>query len=592
MQRRSLLVQLVASFCLIVLASLTLVTWFSLHTIRTLYLEETADRLTTSAALISSEVNALAAGEDWDGVQTLVSDLSKKTHTRFTVVLPNGKVVADSNETPSLMGPHLDRPEIRSAIQNGQGLATRYSATLQETMMYAAIVAKDRAETEPVIRAAMSLAFIDQNVSLIVRRVLFVGILIAIVAVLVSLWLARRISRPVETMTQAARRFAQGDFQDRIPAPQNPELAELSSAMNTMAAELNLRLQTIDIQAREKEAIFKSMDEGVLAIDTAGRLISVNRAAAKMLNIDPNSAEKRRILELIRSTPLQEFIDRSLKNRDTVSGEILLTHRADLHVQVRGTALEGENGKSMGVLIVLHDITHVRRLEHMRKEFVANVSHELKTPVTSIQGFAETLLDENPPDPETSDRFLRIIRRQAKRLSQIIEDLLSLSRIERHEDEPLPWEPGLVPGLMLGAIEICQSSADEKSITITPHLDVPSGMEMNVALIEQALVNLIDNAIKYGPEDSQIKVSACLDHSDLVLAVEDNGPGIPEAHLSRLFERFYRVDKGRSREVGGTGLGLAIVKHIALSHGGSVHVKSTLGTGTIFRLVIPQADTP
>ena len=590
MLRRTLPWQLIWSFCLIVLAALSLVTWFSLHTIRSFYLDQTADSLMQSARLLSLKLESLSTAEDADDVREIIDRISDTTDTRYTIIDDSGTVIADTDEKYAFMEPHGNRPEIMDARRTGKGLATRYSSTLQQNMMYAATSSDGPGGEKRVVRASVSLAFIDQTLNAVLGRVAVAGVLVAFVAIIISVWLARHISRPIQSMTHAARRFARGEFTEKVPVPPAPELAQLSEAMNAMASELNSRLETIEQQTREKEVIFGSMIEGVLAIDAEGGLISMNNAAAELLGIEESVSGGRKILELIRSTVLAAFVKRAMDSQDTITDELTLPTVPETHIQMHGSRLHGEDGQNLGVLIVLHDITHMRKLEQIRKEFVANVSHELKTPVTSIKGFVETLLDDDRPDEETTRRFLEIISRQVRRLSTIIEDLLSLSRIERQQDEPLRMESTYIPGLIASAVELCEEGAKAKGITILHDVKVPDTFMLNGALFEQALVNLVDNAVKYSPDGSEVRIRAFEEAGGLVVEVSDNGIGIDPEHLPRLFERFYRVDKGRSRQVGGTGLGLAIVKHIVLSHGGTVDVDSQTGKGTTFRIFLPPRN--
>ena len=530
---------------------------------------------------------------DLEELRKVVRQLGDRSDIRFTVIRPDGVVLADSDEDARVMDLHATRPEVRDALASGAGSDTRYSFTMQEPMMYAALYTAggDKGESL-VLRTAVSVAFIDESLNVILLRVGLIGLVVCVAAIGLSVWVARRISRPLENMTYAARRFARGEFAEKVPAPRARDFAQLSDAMNVMAVELNARLQTIEQQTRESEAILESMIEGVLALDGDGCIISVNTAAMKMLGITEVEVEGRNILEVSRSVALQDCVSRALNSQEPFRDDVVLPVGPEVVVQVQGTALTGHDGQTIGALIVMHDITHLRKLEQIRKEFVANVSHELKTPVTSIRGFVETLLDEDAPDPETTRRFLDIMNRQARRLSTIIEDLLSLSRIEKQEDEPLQREAVYLPGVVSSAVELCQSAAEQSGIRIEHTIDVSESVSLNGPLIEQALVNLIENGVKYSPEGTTVRVDVTAQEGALIIRVRDDGAGIASEHLPRLFERFYRVDKGRSRQVGGTGLGLAIVKHIVLSHGGTIHVESERGEGTCFTLKLPMSSAP
>jgi len=332
------------------------------------------------------------------------------------------------------------------------------------------------------------------------------------------------------------------------------------------------------------------MVEGVIAVDSRSRVISLNRAAASLLGLDPAFVIQRRIIEVVENPDLQWFITRSLAASGPIEGEITLQGEKPRFLQAHGTTLKDPHGKAFGVLIVVHDVTRLRQLEKARRDFVANVSHELKTPITSIRGFVETLLEGGAiSDPEHAEKFLGIIGRQADRLGAIIEDLLSLSRIEQETEQgKIHLVGGRIKGILNAALQVCSTRAEEKQISV--NLSCPEDLRarVNAPLLEQAVVNLIDNAVKYSEAGSSVQIEAGQKNGQVVIKVTDQGAGIPKEHLSRLFERFYRVDASRSRKMGGTGLGLAIVKHIAQAHGGKVDVTSTPGQGSTFSIFLQE----
>jgi two-component system phosphate regulon sensor histidine kinase PhoR len=365
--------------------------------------------------------------------------------------------------------------------------------------------------------------------------------------------------------------------------------------MNRMAEQLDERIRTVLRQQNEREAMLSSMEEGVLAINNEGTILSLNKACASLLGEEPAKLQGRSIYEVIRKTELQKFIESALASASPVEGEIQLRGAQDRWVSAHGTVLHDSQRGKIGVLIVLHDVTRLRHLEDVRRDFVANVSHELRTPITSIKGFIETLVDGAFEDRENAHRFLQIMLRQVNRLDAIISDLLMLSRIERgSEEQRIELVRESIRGVLQAAIEMCEKKAIDKAIKI--ELVCPENLagEINAALLEQAVVNLLDNAVKYSNSEAVIEVRAACEEAELVIRVKDQGCGIEAHHLPRLFERFYRVDKARSRELGGTGLGLAIVRHIALAHRGSVSVESTVGVGSTFclRLPLSPANSP
>ncbi len=416
------------------------------------------------------------------------------------------------------------------------------------------------------------------------------GLIVALVTAAVSLFVSRRITRPLEVMKRGAERFARGELGGRLPVAASEEIGGLAEAMNRMAAHLDDRIQTVLRQRNEQEAVLSSMVEGVVAVDTEERIMRLNRAAATLLAVQHMDVEGRPIQEVVRKADLQRFVTRTLQSRQQAEGDIALrTQGEERYLQAHGTVLRDAGGREIGALVVLNDVTRLRRLESMRRDFVANVSHELKTPITAIKGSVETLEAGAVESPDDARRFLGIVSRQADRLNAIIEDLLALSRIEQGVEEgELPLEEGSVREVLDAAVQSCAVSAAEKSIDINLFCDRGLRAPINAPLLEQAVVNLLTNAIKYSDDGKKIVVDASRFEETLMIKVQDFGCGIDPEHLPRLFERFYRVDRARSRKLGGTGLGLAIVKHIAQAHGGQVNVASTPEKGSVFTLVLPR----
>ena len=416
----------------------------------------------------------------------------------------------------------------------------------------------------------------------------FSGFLVLVLlATVTSILLARYLARPLDRMRRAALAQAAGESQVEWPLPTTREMRALSNAVQTMALNLQDKVRTIEGLLAEQRAIFDSMAEGVLVVDPRERLLDVNRAAAQILSVDPQAARGRDILEVIRNARLGELVRETLRGESTVvEGDVLLLAGRERHLQVHGSVLRA-GARVKGALLVLTDVTRLRQLETLQREFVANASHELKTPVTSIKGFAETLAGEEM-EPEQARRFTRIIHRQAEQLGTLIDDLLELTRLE-HEEGRSAIERAVVelPDLFAGVVEICSAEANQKNITL--RTNVPAGLRVDAhpVLFQRALVNLVDNAIKYSPANTVVDLTAEQQAGQVCIHVADQGPGIAPEHQARIFERFYRVDKSRSRKLGGTGLGLSIVKHVMEAHGGSVVVHSTPGKGSTFSLFLP-----
>ncbi|MFP4057346.1 MAG: two-component system histidine kinase PnpS [Candidatus Brocadiia bacterium] len=592
MARKRLLWKLFPSYLVITLLSLVGVTWYATRSLRGFYRQETEDGLAARAHLVRDRLGQALQARKPGEVDQLCKDLGSRSRTRITVIRKNGEVVGDSHEDPEKMENHATpgRPEVLAALGGDQGVATRYSKTLEREMMYLALPLLQDGQVVGLVRTSIPVTSIEEALRRVYAELALAGLVIAAVAAVVSLLVSRRISQPLEEMERGAERFAQGELQARLPVPETEELASLAEAMNQMAAQLDQRLSTILQQRNEQEAILASMVEGVFAVDRQERLISINQAAARMLGLAPDQGEGRSIQEVVRNTALQQFVQRALGGEGVVEDEIVVLNGGERVLQAHGAALRDPQGTRIGAVVVLHDITRLRRLEEVRREFVANVSHELKTPLTSIKGFVETLLDGARHDPDAAARFLGIINKQVDRLNAIIEDLLLLSTLEQDEQKAaMSLEQAPVRPVLESALQVCAVKAAEKDVAL--EVDAPESLHarINPALLEQAVVNLADNAINYSPPGSTVTVEATETDDETVVAVRDQGCGIEPQHLPRLFERFYRADKARSRKLGGTGLGLAIVKHIAQAHRGRVDVESAPGEGSTFRLHLPRS---
>lgn len=588
MRRKRLIWQLFPAFLLVTFLSLLAVTWYGARSWRQFYLAQTAEDLAARAHLAEPQMRRYLE-TDGSQVDRLCKELGRATATRLTVILPSGKVLGDSEENPARMDNHGDRPEIQEAFKGRVGVSTRFSHTLKHDMRYVAVPIKDQDRIVGVVRASLPMVAIDHALKALYVKVALGGLGIALVVAFLSLIISRRLSRPLEDLQRGARRFARGDLSRKLPVPETDELGSLAEALNHMADELEDRLRTLTRQSQEQEAILSSMVEGVMAVDPEERLISLNKAGARMLGIDPEGARNLGIQELVRDPELQWFVTRSLSASEPVEEEIVLRREGKQIFQARGNTLRDSQGMALGTLIVFHDVTDLRRLERTRRDFVANVSHELKTPITSIKGFVETLLGGALHEPESAEKFLGIIATHTDRLNEIIDDLLSLSRIEQEAArQQIFLTTEKLKGTLQAAIQVCEAKAAAKHIVI--QLSCPEDLKacLNAPLLEQALVNLIDNAIKFSGADAAVWVEAEPAGPEVVIRVKDQGCGIPAEHLDRIFERFYRVDAGRGRKIGGTGLGLAIVKHIAQAHGGRVAVESAPGKGSTFSIIIPQ----
>jgi len=505
-------------------------------------------------------------------------------------------LLADSNENPTQMDNHGTRPEIRTAMDGTVGASLRFSKTLNQNMLYVAIPLHSDNPQDGVLRLSVPATTLDSVLSAIHRKILLGALFIALAAGALSYFLARRISRPLEEMRRGAERLAGGKTNQPIVMREtnvSKEMAELARSLNHMAEQINKRINIIDQQRNELEAVFTSMTDGVLAIGTDHQIIRINKAAARLFSIDGQDVRNKPFEGVLRNRVLQQFISQALDS-ETVAEQDLVLIENGRRITLRTHAVPLYDGaeKRMGSLVIMNNLTRINQLENMRQDFVANVSHELKTPITAIRGYVETLLDGALKQPEDAERFLRIIDRQGTRLDAIVDDLLTLARIEdKAVKNAIVLQQEKIRPILEAAVQTCMVQARKKDITI--NLKCPSSLEgaANKPMLEQAIINLLTNAVTYSPEEGTVNLWAeqqtTKGRKIIRISLQDQGPGIAAEHQERIFERFYRCDKARSREHGGTGLGLAIVKHISESHRGTVEVESALGRGSTFTLILP-----
>ncbi len=590
-RKKKLLWQIYPSYILITLLALLAVTWYASRSLRQFYFKQTAADLGSRAHLIENQLRKQLPSTKTDTLDLLCKQLGKSSSTRITVILPSGKVIGDSEEASARMDNHADRPEVISALAGNIGTAVRFSHTLQKNMMYVAIPIKSSGEFIGVLRTSIPVTSIDMALEDIHIKIVMGGVLIAVLVAMISLIISRRLSYPLEEMKQGAERFADGDLKHKLAVPNSQEMGALAESMNKMAAQLDERIKTIVEQRNEQEAVFSSMIEGVLAVDAKERLIMLNQAAAKQLGISLTESQGKSIQEVMRNTELQRIITQTLSGDTPVESELVLySNGGERFLQANGTSLKDAQGQNIGAVLVLNDVTRIRRLENIRRDFVANVSHELKTPITGIKLSVDTILEGAVDNHEETIKFLQIISRQADRLNAIIEDLLTLSRIEQEaERAEITLGRHRIKDVLGAAAQTCEVKAKDKKINIELNCQGDIKAKINPPLLEQAVINLVDNAIKYSEPESMIQVMGAQTDTEVTIQVKDHGCGIAEEHLPRLFERFYLVDKARSRKLGGTGLGLAIVKHIAQAHKGKVSVESTPGEGSTFFIYLPLA---
>lgn len=521
-------------------------------------------------------------------LDALCRELARTASARITVIRPSGEVLADSELPAAARENHGDRPEVRAALEGQTGQEIRHSFTLQKRMIYVALPLREGDRIVGVVRLAAPVDVPSEALRATRYRLAVGALVVAALAVGVGYLVFRRVARPLESIRREAERYARGDLARRLPVPEPHGLGEIAQAMNEMRAQLEERMQAVLRQRNELEGVLSSMVEAVVAFDTDQRIINLNRAAAELFDVGAAGAAGRSVQEVLRNPDVQRLIRQTLASRVPLEGEVTVHRRGERVLQAHGTPLRDGSGRQIGGLLVLNDITRLRRLENARRDFAANVSHEIRTPLTSITGYVETLLDGALDDRDDARRFLDIIRSQADRLNNLVDDLLELARIEGEEEREAPaHEPVRLRKLLENAVQTCAVGAAAKSIRVDIACREDATARINEALIGQAVVNLLDNAIQYSTPGSSVEIEAEVADGEAVIRVRDHGCGIEPDHIPRLFERFYRVDPARSRKRGGTGLGLAIVKHIVGMHGGRIDVESAPGRGSVFTLHLP-----
>ena len=532
-------------------------------------------------------------------LQIIVRELSRRALARVTLVDSTGRVLADSAVQDRDLGSlenHRMRPEIDQAVATGSGTDMRASHTTGDRTLYRAVRLGEVGKTSsPVyLRLGFPMTALEQELAKLKRNLTLAFGSAFLIAVGLSIWLARSLTKPLSDMATAARQLAAGDHSVRIQVRSSDEVGLLGDTINHMTDELRSKIEELSEDRAQLLAMLTSMVEGVMVLDYKGRILQVNPALERMFGVTRAEARGRQSSEVFGHPELNALVSTVLTTRTAQEDEIILTPSGRC-LDVEASVAGGEQDNEACAVLVFHDITELRRLENIRKDFVANVSHELRTPLTSIKGYVEALLDGGKDNPETSGRFLDIILKQSDRLNLILEDLLQLSKIESGQVQ-FKQEPLHLGSVVERTIAMIKPLADKKQhrliSQVAANLPLISGDEERLV---QVLANLLDNAIKYTPEGGQITVAAHLmppsrteaHRNSIELTVTDTGIGIPEQDRPRVFERFYRVDKARSRELGGTGLGLAIVRHIVEGHGGQIWVEGNVPTGSRFVVRLP-----
>jgi len=558
---------------------------------RSQVVEQVQQRLHDSAVIMRSSLDDVFQQGMTAGLQEKFEKLGAQTGTRLTLIGMDGVVIADSDqETLELvreMENHKNRVEIIQAISNGFGTSERLSPTLSEPMLYYALLYEEKGQPKGVVRVAITMAKIQEEISSVKQLIWTIAFLVSITVMLITYWVVARMIRPLTILTNAAESIAGGDYDQKLYFPQQDELGILAQSFNRMSQGMAERVNQLQASGDRLSTVLEGMVEGVIATNERQHVLFANESAGRLLFFSPEEAEGKPLFESVRNHQLQKAVTEVLKTLEPQRMEVELESTSDRILGVTTTPLPGD--PCPGLVIVLFDMTELRRLESLRQEFVANVSHELKTPLSSIKAYTETLIRGAMNDPEISHTFLLRIEEQAERLHELIMDLISLASIESGNQvfdiisiELRPFvESCLVDQQKVAESKNIELLIEEKETGIKVIADDEG--------LHQILGNLINNAIKYTPDQGRITIQwECEDSKTVLLQVCDTGIGIEEKYQARLFERFFRVDKARSRELGGTGLGLSIVKHLVQSFNGTIGVTSKVGEGSTFSVRLPK----
>ncbi|HHQ0291542.1 TPA: two-component system histidine kinase PnpS [Listeria innocua] len=579
------------SFFILFFVVMVIVGIFSGELMKSTYLTMKENQLEDDAKILlqTTNIENLNLDEDAGTIQKTLDPLGDEIDARITVIDNDGDVVADTKKDPDNLNNHMNRPEVADILEKGKnvGISIRESDSLGYSMLYVAVPVKHQGKTDGVLRISISLESVDAAVAKLWGNLaLIFGIALVIIAA-ISVFIARKITRPVNEIIEVSTDLANHKYDSRINGKVSGELQDLSVSVNMLAESLETQMFEIKQNEQRLNAIVQNLVSGVMLINVDKQVIMTNRTMYQILGETEITGKP--FYEVIKSFALSQLIDATFETKTMQQKEIILYFPREMILDASVSPILAENGEITGIILLLHDITQIRHLENVRSEFVTNVSHELKTPVTALKGFAETLLDGAMYDEMLLKKFLTIIKEESDRLHRLIMDILALSRIEQN-----PVAENIEPVDVDEVIE--QSSrtifemATEKNIQVSvPEKTIPPIIiETDRDKLQQILINLLSNAINYTPVDGKVEVKLINQEAEVIIEVTDNGIGIPAKDIDRVFERFYRVDKARSRHSGGTGLGLSIVKHLVENCGGRIEVESQEEVGSTFRVTLPK----
>ena len=583
MKRRPLFIQLFYSYVPIIIIALIVLVFFINQITRDFYYRHVKEDLYDRAILTSKLI--ILHKEGSQSFQELVKTSGKQTNMRITIVDERGVVVADSDEQPSLMDNHLNRPEIIQSKLDGVGSSQRFSSTLNQQMMYLAIPLLLN-KNNLTVRVSMSLSNLEMIIKDLQKQVVYLGVVIGFSLLFISFYFSRKVTIPLQLMRKDAESFVE-TFQltDPLTIPKTKELASLAISLNKMAVEIEQKIKIIQHEKDDREELLSSMQDGIISVDNKMKVLSINDIAKEYLHIKVENIIGEKVTSIIRQKKVTSFIKKVKKTKGKTQSEIVIKTNKKRTIIFNGTPLIKDKIIS-GILITMTDVTFQKQLERLRQDFVANVSHELKTPITSMLGYMEIIQSSDIEDDKKHEFYGKVLN-QTNRMNDIIDDLLRLSKIEsQEEDSTIELVNMEIKPILEGSVDDVLERAKKNNNRILIHCDDVRA-SVDAQLLREAIVNLLENSIKYGDIGRDIKIIAEAD-SQVLIHIENSGKRISEKHRDKVFQRFYRVDKSRDRKAGGTGLGLAIVKHIALVHGGEVFVSDSKKNKCRFTLSLPK----
>ncbi|MBN1261721.1 MAG: HAMP domain-containing protein [Anaerolineae bacterium] len=587
---RSTQVRIAVSYVLLFVLTMAALTVYLTTYLRRTYLENLQEQLTADVHLVADVLNArLAAAKAGDNLDPLADYYAELLGARLTLIAPDGEVIGESDFDRTQMDNHLQRPEVQQALSEGRGFSMRYSKTGREEFMYVALRVETEESVVGIIRLAIPVNEAASDLNRLTAAIFTATLVVTVLAVVLAFYIANRTTGPVRHLTQAVQQMASGDLSTRTLPTTEDEVGQLARAFNHMATELEEQIRALSTERCRLAAILEHMADGVIIIDEDGQIQMMNQAAAEILETAPETAMGKNFSTVARHHRLIELwlnCRRTQREGREAIETLQTAKRKSRFLQVIITPQYG--AIAPGFIVILQDLTRIRRLETVRRDFISNISHELRTPLASLAALVETLQDGAIDDPPAAERFLNHIAREVAAMTQIVEELLELSRIESGR-VPLYVKPTPVSDLVVRSVERLSPQAMRSGLSLA--VDLPEALPLVLAdkeRVQRVVTNLVHNAIKFTSAGGSIAVTAYAETNRVVIMVKDTGVGISEEDLPRIFERFYKADRARSG--GGTGLGLAISKHIVQAHGGRIWVESEVGSGSTFFFSLPAAS--